>query len=288
MHIIDNQKTLEEFCKKLSNASYLSIDTEFERRYTYYAKLSIIQVKTENYCGIIDALSNLNLDIFNRLLIDENIIKIFHAPREDLEIFYNLFKMLPSNIFDIQIAANICGFGKQLSYDDLCYNIFGITIDKTHQKSNWLKRPIDKDMLDYALLDVEYLEAIYRKLNKIILDNNLLDKYQEAIQPLLNINSYNVKLEDAWKKMRFRTEGKDFIRKLQMLAAYREENAQSLNIPRKHFILDEDIIKLCRYMPVTDKDFKKLNIKSNYLHKQKYKNEIIKLFEEDYGISFND
>ncbi|HJD56005.1 MAG TPA: ribonuclease D [Rickettsia endosymbiont of Pyrocoelia pectoralis] len=288
MHIIDNQKTLEEFCKKLSKSSYLSIDTEFERRYTYYAKLSIIQVKAENYCYIIDALSNLDLNIFNQLLIDKNIIKIFHAPREDLEIFYNLFKILPSNVFDIQIAANICGFGKQLSYDDLCYNMFGITIDKTHQKSNWLKRPIDQDMLDYALLDVEYLEAIYRKLNKIILDNNLLDKYQEMLQPLLNINSYNVKPQDAWKKIRFRTDDKNFISKLQTLAAYREENAQSLNIPRKHFILDEDIIKLCKYMPITDKDFKKLHIKSKYLYKQKYKDEIVKLFEGDYNISFND
>lgn len=288
MNIIDNQKTLEEFCKKLSKSNYLSIDTEFERRYTYYAKLSIIQVKAENYCCIIDALSNLDLNIFNNLLTDKNITKIFHAPREDLEIFYNLFKVLPSNIFDIQIAANICGFGKQLSYDDLCYNSFGITIDKTHQKSNWLKRPINKEMLDYALLDVEYLEAIYRKLNKIILDNNLLDKYQEMLQPLLNVNSYIVKPQDAWKKMRFRTEDKDFISKLQTLAAYREENARNLNIPRKHFILDEDIIKLCKYMPITDKDFKKLNIKSKYLYKYKYKDEIIKLYEGNFFVSFND
>jgi len=277
MQIIDNQKALEEFCSKLSTANYLSLDTEFERRYTYYAKLSIIQVKSEEHCGIIDGLKNLDLAIFNKLLINNDILKIFHAPREDLEIFYNLFKTLPCNVFDTQTAANVCGFGTQISYDDLCYKIFGITIDKTHQKSNWLKRPITQDMLDYAILDVEYLDKIYTKLNKIILANNLTDEYQALIQLLLNAKNYNVEPKDAWEKMRIRSENTDFINKVQMLAAYREENAQTINIPRKHFILDEDLMRLCKYLPLNDKDFKKLNLKSNYLHKQKYQDEIIKL-----------
>lgn len=277
MQIIDNQKTLEEFCRELSTKQWLSIDTEFERRYTYYAKLSIIQIKAENCCVIIDALSNLDLNVFNKLLIDSNIIKIFHAPREDLEIFYNLFKTLPSNIFDVQIAANVCGFGKQLSYDDLCYKLFKITIDKTHQKSNWLKRPITEDMLNYASLDVEYLEKIYKQLNKIILDNNLTNQYQAAIRFLLNVKIYEGKPKDAWKKMKLKSQDTDFNNKIQMLAAYREEKAQTINIPRKHFILDEDLMKLCKYLPLTEQDFKKLNLKSRYLHKQQYREEIIKL-----------
>jgi len=279
MQIINSQKTLEELCKQLANKTCLSIDTEFERRYTYYAQLSIIQVKAENYCGIIDALSNLDLSIFNKLLVDSNITKIFHAPREDLEIFYNLFKTLPSNIFDIQIAANICGFGKQLSYDDLCYKLIGITIDKTHQKSNWLKRPITSDMLNYAMLDVEYLYKIYKELNNIIVRNNLISKYQTALNCLLNAGNYKVEPKDAWKKIKYRSDDKGFNSKIQILAAYREENVQTINIPRKHFILDEDLIKICKYQPVTDKDFKNLNLKSKYLHKQKYKDEIISLFK---------
>jgi len=277
MQIIDNQKTLEEFCRELSTKQWLSIDTEFERRYTYYAKLSIIQIKGENCCGIIDALSNLDLNNFNKLLIDNNIIKIFHAPREDLEIFYNLFKTIPSNIFDIQIAAHICGFGKQLSYDDLCYKLLGIIIDKTHQTSDWLKRPITRAMLNYAFLDVEYLDKIYKKLNKIILDDNLTHQYQTLLQPLLSIKNYASKSEDAWKKIKFRIEDPDFIGKIQVLAAYREEKARILNIPRKHFILEEDLLKLCKYFPLTEQDFEKLKLKSKYLHKQKYTDEILKL-----------
>lgn len=280
MQIIDNQKTLEEFCNKLSTAEYLSIDTEFERRYTYYAKLSIIQVKTEGHCGIIDALNNLDLSIFNKLLIDDNIIKIFHAPREDLEIFCNLFGTLACNVFDTQTAANVCGFGKQLSYDDLCYKLFGITIDKTHQKSNWLNRPITEDMLNYAILDVEYLDKIYRELNKIIQTNNLNREYKSALQALLSIKNYMTKPEDAWKKIRFKSEDANFISKIRMLAAYREKNAQILNIPRKHFILDEDLMKLCKYLSSNDKDFKELDLKSKYLNKEKYKKELMKLCDD--------
>ncbi len=275
--MIDNQKTLEEVCKQLASKTCLSIDTEFERRYTYYAQLSIIQVKAENYCGIIDALSNVDLNIFNKLLADNNITKIFHAPREDLEIFYNLFKTLPSNVFDIQIAANICGFGKQLSYDDLCYKLFGIAIDKTHQKSNWLKRPITSDMLNYAMLDVEYLYKIYKELNNIIIRSNLVNKYQTTLGSLLDVRNYKVEPKDAWKKIKYRSDDKSFNRRIQILAAYREKNAQTIDIPRKHFILDEDLIKLCKYLPVTNKDFKNLNLKSKYLYKQKYKDEIISL-----------
>ena len=278
MQIIDDQRTLEEFCEQLSNKTCLSIDTEFERRYTYRAKLSIIQIKAENECRIIDVLSNLDLTVLKQLLINNNIIKLFHAPREDLEIFYNLFKVLPSNIFDVQIAASICGFGKQLSYDDICYEIFGITIDKTYQKSNWLKRPITSDMLNYAMLDVEYLEKIHEELTNIILKNNLTDKYKAALQHLLDARNYIVRPEDAWKKIKFRSEDKDLISKVQILAAYREENAQALNIPRKHFILDEDLMKICKYVPLTNRDFKNLDLKSKYLHKQKYKDAIINLF----------
>lgn len=277
MQIINSQKILEEFCKELSTKKWLSIDTEFERRYTYYSKLSIIQVKAEDCSIIIDAINNLDLNAFNKLLIDSNIIKIFHAPREDFEIFHNLFKTLPSNIFDVQIAANVCGLGSQLSYDDLCYKLFKINIDKTHQKSNWLKRPITEDMLNYAFLDVEYLDKIYKQLNKIILDNNLTNQYQYMLQFLFNIKNYEIKPEDAWKKVKFRIEIKDFNTKIQMLAAYREEKAQTINIPRKHFISDEDLMKLCKYLPLTEQDFKNLSLKSRHLQKPRYKEEIIQL-----------
>ncbi|WP_342269703.1 ribonuclease D [Rickettsia endosymbiont of Orchestes rusci] len=277
MLIIDNQKILDEFCARLSNIDIISIDTEFSRRNTYYAKLSIIQVKAGSYSAIIDGLSNLDLAVFNQILINDKILKLFHAPREDLEIFYYLFGVLPCNIFDIQIAADICGFGKQLSYDDLCYKIYDVKIDKTCQKSNWLKRPIKEEMLNYAMQDLEYLEVIYKELYKIITENNLIKEYNTQLQYLLNIKNYFVKPADAWQKVRFRRESSEFIAKMQILARYREEQVKQINIPRRHFIIDEDLIKLCQALPVTAEDFKNLKLKSRYLRKQKYSEQIINL-----------
>ncbi|MFY9589984.1 ribonuclease D [Rickettsia endosymbiont of Halotydeus destructor] len=275
--VIDNQKMLNELCTKLSNMDIISIDTEFSRRNTYYAKLSIIQVKAGKHSAIIDALTNLDLTAFNQILINDKILKLFHAPREDLEIFYHLFGGLPHNIFDIQIAADICGFGKQLSYDDLCYKVYNVSIDKTYQKANWLKRPIKEEMLNYAMQDVEYLEVIYKKLYKIITENNLTKKYNTQLQSLLDVKNYFVKPEDAWRKVRFYRESEEFITKMQILASYREEQVKHLDIPRKHFILDEDLIMLCQALPVTEENFKKLKLKSRYLHKQQYSDQIINL-----------
>jgi ribonuclease D len=276
MLIINNQEILDEFCQEISNVDIISIDTEFSRRSSYYAKLSIIQVKAGSQSVIIDAMSNLNLSAFNQILINNKILKLFHAPREDFSIFYHLFGMLPCNIFDIQIAASLCGFGKQLSYNDICYKIYDITIDKAHQKSNWLKRPIDQAMIEYALQDVEYLEPIYRKLNKIITENNLRDKYNKQMKSLLYINNYAVNLEEAWQKVKVRLDVK-IIPRLQILASYREEQAQLIDIPRKHFILDEDLVKLCKTLPITKSALVKLRLKSKYLHKQKYQDQMISL-----------
>lgn len=277
MVIIDKQEDLDDFCYKNSNSSVLSIDTEFSRHTSYYAKLSIIQVKVEERRVIIDATKGLNLNNFNLILINHNILKIFHAPREDFEIFYNLFGNLPSNVFDTQTAANICGYGTQLSYSNICYNLLNKSIDKSLQNSDWLKRPIDQIMIDYALSDVEYLEILYRNLSKIIQDNNLIDKYHEQLNSLLNINNYVINPDEAWQKIKCKSFPKKLIPTIKILARYREIQARLMNIPRKHFILDQDIIKLSKTPPSINRDFRKLNLKSKYLYQKKYQDRIIEL-----------
>lgn len=277
MLFINTQKLLNEFCSKLLNSNIVSIDTEFERRNTYYAILSIIQIKSGEHIAVVDALTNLDLTIFKQILINDKILKLFHAPREDIEIFYHLFGIIPNNVFDIQIAANICGFGKQISYEDICYSICNVTINKTYQKSDWIKRPISVSMLEYAVQDVEYLEVIYQKLNEIIAKNNLANELNNRLQILLNIKNYNLDPENAWLKIKFFETSENFKQRLQNFAAYRERQARKINIPRKHFILDEDLIKLSNNLPLTDQDFKKLRLKSKYLQKHLYKDQIIGL-----------
>jgi len=200
MLFINNQEDLNKACKSMACSQILSIDTEFLRRDTYFPILSIIQIKTKDHNIVIDVLSNINLSPFKDLLLNNKILKIFHAPREDFFIFYYLFKILPQNIFDTQLAADVCNIGNTLSYSDLCYKICGVTIDKKHQKANWLQRPINIDMLNYAIKDVEYLENIYEVLMKIIREKNLYDNYQNKINSLLDHQNYITNSKKIVKK----------------------------------------------------------------------------------------
>ncbi|XVN43022.1 MAG: ribonuclease D [Candidatus Rickettsia vulgarisii] len=277
MQIIDNQNSLDQFCDELNNYKIISVDTEFLRENTYFAQLSTIQIMTTDHKVIIDALSKINLAAINEIFLDDKILKIFHAPREDFEIFYHLFKSLPRNIFDIQIAAGVCNLGKYLSYADICSKLCDVQIDKTYQRSNWLDRPLNINMLDYAIKDVEYLQPIYQILQQIIIDRNLQNDYNLLAESLLNIENYLVNPAKAWKKIKFNNHSSSFLDKIKIMAAYREDNASKINIPRRHFISDEDLIKICQYLPSNDQDFNKLNLNSDYLSKQKYRTEISNL-----------
>jgi ribonuclease D len=274
MLIIDNQKTLNDFCQQLLDCPIISVDTEFLRKNTYFAQLSIIQIMTSKHKVIIDTLCNLNLAPLNEIFLNDKIIKIFHAPREDFEIFYHLFKKLPKNVFDTQIAANICEFGKYLSYADICYKIFLIQIDKTCQRSDWLTRPIHPNMLNYAIKDVEHLEPIYKILQQAIKDNNLQNEYDEQIKSLLKVENYIVNTEKAWQKVRFNNHSASFIYKMKIMAAYREQQASQINIPRRHFITDEELIIICQYLPTSNTNFENLSLKSKYLRKQQYRTQL--------------
>ena len=282
MLIINNQRSLEEICKKLAHTRILSVDTEFLRRNTYFAHLSIVQIITDNHQIIIDILEVPDLTPLKNILLDNQILKILHAPKQDFEIFYRLFNELPQNIFDTQIAANICGLGSSLSYSELCKKICHITIDKTHQTANWLKRPISQDMLNYAIMDVKYLEPIYNHLYQIMLGKNLLNEYQTKINSLLDIKNYIINFQNAWQKIKVRDRSKNFIDKIQVLAAFREEYAKQNDLPRQHLITDKDLLKICNYLPTTNKELDSLNLSSKQITRAKYKS---KLFELCQGLN---
>lgn len=278
MLIINNQKSLEELCSLIEvSEKIISIDTEFERRTTFFAKLSIVQIATPSMQIIIDFLSGINLAPFKQILSNDRILKIFHSPRGDFEIFYRLFREIPKNTFDTQVAANVCGVGTNLSYGDLCAEICGITIDKTYQKADWMKRPIKPEMLAYAIKDVDYLIPIYNILQKIILDKNLFQEYEQQINELMKIENYTVNLNDAWKKIRLPRASPWFIANLKVIAAFREECATTADIPRRHFATDEDLIKICNHLPTNNEKFNKLKLDSWTLKKDKYKQKLFNL-----------
>ena len=167
MTLITDNRSLASACDRLSNEVYLSVDTEFMREKTYYPKLCLIQISGEKEAIAIDAISpNINLEPVFQLLNDPTIIKVFHACRQDMEIFFHLTENTPTPVFDTQIAAMVCGYGDAISYDKLVKQLLDIEIDKSSRFTDWSQRPLSNSQLKYALSDVTHLRKIYEKLKK--------------------------------------------------------------------------------------------------------------------------
>ncbi|WPY01064.1 Ribonuclease D [Candidatus Trichorickettsia mobilis] len=278
MILINTQQQLDEFCDIIINDSKIvCIDTEFERRHTYYAELSIIQIISNKHQLVVDALAGLNLTKIKNILLNDQILKIFHSPREDFEIFYHIFKKLPKNVFDTQLAARVTGLGIALSYSDLCKIICKVDIDKTYQTANWLQRPLPHQMLQYAIIDVEYLHSLYQYLQNIIDSHHLNDIYNNAIITLLKTENYTVNYTEAWKKVKFQDRSKDFIYRMQIIAAFRESCAININIPKRHFATDDDLVKICYSLPITTKELRRLQLHSLHIVREKYMNQLFDL-----------
>lgn len=283
MIIIDNQAKFDSVCEQIcKESSMISVDTEFERRSTYFAKLSIIQIIANNNDIIIDTRANLNLTSFKSILLNKDILKIFHSPREDFEIFYNLFHIVPVNICDTQIAAAVVGYGKALSYKTLCQDICNVEIDKTLQTANWLQRPLPISMLEYAIEDAKHLEPIYKHLQSVIIQRSLEVTYNQNIGQLLNSKNYIVDFLEIWKKVKFNSHSQRIKYNMQFIAAFREECAIKANLPRKHFATDADLVQICQYLPTTKAALQNLTITKKHILNEQY---CCKLLELCSGLS---
>ena len=274
--LIDTQDKLIELASNLISAQIISMDTEFVRRETYYAKLALIQIAFADNIYIIDVLMT-DINILWDAILKSNAVKVIHSSRQDLEIFYYLFKNLPNNIFDTQIAASFCGYRSAMSYADLCKDICGIELDKTMQTSAWLERPLKPEMIAYAALDVEYLERIYIHLKSII------DKRKDSEEIIfqmrdmfLDLSIYKNLPEKAWTKIKFKDRSQNFINRMKVLAAFREESAMQLNIPRGFFITDDQLIEVAKRLPVNIQMLKATSRLEKYAMAPKY---LSKLFD---------
>ena len=169
---ITDQDTLNKFYNQCIKEKILAIDTEFIRETTYYPSLCLIQIAGSDFAGAIDPLSGLDLKPILGLLINKNILKVFHAARQDIEIFLNLTGEIPYPIYDTQIAGMFCGLGDQIGYEGLVHHFLDLRVNKELQFTNWFQRPLSKQQIDYAISDVTHLIKIYPLINKIIQDSN--------------------------------------------------------------------------------------------------------------------
>lgn len=250
IHPISDQAALEKFCEQLSRTSYITVDTEFIRDRTYWPRLCLIQAANDDVEGIIDPLADgLDLRPFLDLLQDESVCKVFHAARQDVEIFFHLTGAVPHPIFDTQIAAMVCGFGDSVGYDRLVQKIAKKRIDKASRFTDWARRPLNQKQLRYALSDVTHLRPVYKWLAVELDREGRASWLDEEMATLTDPDTYRLDPDEAWQRLKVRSRDRLYLAILKEVAAWREREAQSRDLPRSHVLKDEAIQEIAAERP---------------------------------------
>jgi len=255
---ITDQNTLNDFYNKCKIEKVLAVDTEFIRDSTYYPSLCLIQIAGINFAAAIDPLAKLDMSPIWELLLNKNILKVFHAGRQDIEIFFGLMGEIPTPIYDTQIAAMFCGLGDQVSYESLVNNFLGLSVNKEHQFTNWLQRPLSKNQINYAISDVTHLINIFPLIRKAIKDNNREEWVTKELEHLSKKELYQVKADEVWKKIKLKNSNPQMLNLLKYLAYWRENECKKRNIPRNRLIRDDVLINISFSKPKTISELKKI------------------------------
>jgi ribonuclease D len=252
MRIIETNDQLAAFLAELEDVPYVTLDTEFLRDQTYYPKLCLIQMAAPlaGAEAIIDPLAaGLDLTPFYDFMKRPQIIKVLHASRQDIEIFFLQGGVIPAPLFDTQVAAMVCGFGDSASYETLSRKLAKVEIDKSARFTDWSRRPLSARQLEYALADVTHLRTIYEKLAAQLKRTGREAWVAEEVAALQDPALYRIEPELAWKRLKPRTTNKRFLAMLASIAAWREREAQARDIPRGRVLKDEAISEIAAHPP---------------------------------------
>ncbi|MCK0170479.1 ribonuclease D [Aliiroseovarius sp. S1123] len=254
MITITTTEALEEFCIRATSHPYVTVDTEFLRERTYYSKLCLIQLAVpgndEKDAVLVDPLvDGLSLEPLYELFRDERVVKVFHAARQDLEIFFVDAGVFPRPLFDTQVAAMVCGFGDQVGYETLVRKIERAQLDKSSRFTDWSRRPLTDAQKKYALGDVTHLRGIYEYLSDELDKSGRAHWVQEELTSLTSPETYIIHPEDAWRRLKTRTNSGRFLGVAKELARFREGYAQSRNIPRSRVMKDDALLELASTKP---------------------------------------
>ena len=259
MITITETEALAAFCDRARAHPYVTVDTEFLRERTYYAKLCLVQLavpgEAEEDAVLVDPLANgLSLDPLYDLFRDQSVVKVFHAARQDLEIFYIEGGVIPAPLFDTQVAAMVAGFGEQVGYETLVRRIARASLDKTSRFTDWSRRPLSEAQKTYALADVTHLRPIYEYLSQELEKSGRRPWVEEELSILSDPATYVTEPDDAWMRIKTRTNSPRFLAIVRELARFRETHAQSRNVPRSRVFKDDALLELASTKPATDKD----------------------------------
>ncbi|WP_290491323.1 ribonuclease D, partial [Hyphomonas sp. UBA4508] len=240
---------LAAFCDRLKGQPFVAVDTEFMRETTYWPKLCLIQAATPRDEAVIDPMAEgMALEPFLEIMRDETILKVFHAARQDVEIFNNL-KAMPRPLFDTQVAGMAAGFGEQIAYDALVRQMLKIELDKSSRFTDWARRPLADSQLTYALADVTHLARLYPMLRERLEKENRLVWVTDEMQALTDPANYDVVPENAWKRLKPRRHTAKYLAVYKAVAAWRERTAQHRDQPRGRILKDEAIDEVATQAP---------------------------------------
>ncbi len=250
--LITTSEALDQLCGRLRREIFVTVDTEFMRERTYWPELCVVQLAGASEVAVVDALApGIDLAPLDGLLADTNVTKVFHAARQDIEIFVLRFGDVPRPLFDTQIAAMVAGFGDQVGYDALVSALTGGHIDKAHRFSDWSARPLSPAQITYAAADVTHLRRVYERLEARLRQEGRLAWVAEEMAVLADPSTYRPNPDAMWERLRPRTNNRRMLGLLRAIAAWREREAQRVNIPRQRLIKDEALLEIAATAPTT-------------------------------------
>ncbi|EBA11845.1 ribonuclease D [Roseobacter sp. CCS2] len=259
MKTITTTEDLAAFCQEAAKRAYVTVDTEFLRERTYYSKLCLVQLAYQDDSGadavLLDPLvDGLSLEPLYDLFKDHGVVKVFHAARQDLEIFYVDAGVIPEPLFDTQVAAMVCGFGEQVGYETLVRKITKSDLDKSSRFTDWSRRPLTDAQAKYALADVTHLRDIYEHLSARLAKSGRSKWVAEEMAVLEDPATYQADPDNAWKRVKTRTQSGKFLAIVRELARFRETYAQERNVPRNRVFKDDALVELASTKPQSEKD----------------------------------
>jgi len=259
MLTITTTEALAEFCDAAKKHPYVTVDTEFLRERTFYSKLCLVQLAMpgtdDSNCCLVDPLvEGISLEPLYDLFRDTSVVKVFHAARQDIEIFQVDAEVIPTPLFDTQVASMVCGFGEQVGYETLVRKIAKQEIDKSLRFTDWSRRPLSDAQAKYALADVTHLRQVYEFLAEKLKNQGRSHWVDEEMEILNNPDTYITLPENAWKRVKIRNNGSRFLAIVRELARFREDYAQTKNVPRSRVYKDDALVELASTKPKDHSD----------------------------------
>ncbi|MGN6464274.1 MAG: ribonuclease D [Rhizobiaceae bacterium] len=250
MRLISTTQELEAAVAELSRSDFVTVDTEFIRETTFWPILCLIQMAAPGVTALVDPMApGIDLKPFFELMANENVTKVFHAARQDIEIVFHLGGLIPHPVFDTQVAAMVCGFGDSVSYDQIVSKVTGTRLDKSSRFTDWRHRPLSEKQLTYALADVTYLIEVYRHLKAELERENREHWLKEEMDVLTSRQTYDPHPEDAWKRLKMRLRKPQELAVVRHVAAWREREARERDVPRQRVIKDDAIYEIAQQQP---------------------------------------